>query len=330
MGEWNEPEQVTEEVKKKEQDDRSWSLLEKAVLASTQEARRARRWGIFFKLLTFGYLLVILFLVRGGLQDSAMPVKSSKDHTAVVQVRGVIADQQEASADILISGLRAAFDDKHTKAVVLRINSPGGSPVQAGYVYNEILRLRELNSDIPVYAVIVDTGASGAYYIAAAADEIYANQASIVGSIGVTAAGFGFVDAMEKLGIERRQFTSGDHKAFLDSFAPLRKDEEAFFNQLLGTIHQQFIDDVKHGRGDRLANDPSLFSGLFWTGEQAVELGLVDGLKSTSELARDIGYPELVDFTPARSPYEELLKNLGLNIGKGIGSMLGLNGWSLQ
>ena len=267
---------------------KSWKLLEKTLLAGVQEQRRARRWGIFFKLLTFIYIFGALALF-----SPLMAVKkgaTTGSHTAVIEVRGMIADQESASADNIISSLRAAFEDANTKGVVLRINSPGGSPVQSGYIYDEIRRLRAEYPAIKLYAVITDLGASGAYYIASAADEIYADKASLVGSIGVTAATFGFVGVMEKLGVDRRVYTSGEHKAFLDPFQPQKPDETAFWQTVLDTTHKQFINSVKQGRGDRLKDKehPELFSGLVWSGEQALELGLIDGLGSTSYVAREV------------------------------------------
>lgn len=257
--EWKAPESEPEEREER----KSWKLLEKTLLASVQEQRRARRWGIFFKLLTFVYLFGMLVLFT-PLMDMDKAASRSASHTALIEVRGVIADQEAASADNLVKSLREAFKDAKTKAVVLRINSPGGSPVQAGYVYDEIRRLRAEYPAIKLYAVITDLGASGAYYIASAADEIYADKASLVGSIGVTAAGYGFVGSMEKLGVERRTYTAGEHKAFLDPFSPEKPDERAFWQGVLNTTHQQFIAMVKQGRGDRLKDKehPELFSGL--------------------------------------------------------------------
>lgn len=308
-----------------DEDAKAWKLLEKTLTASLQEQRRSRRWGIFFKLLTFTYLFVALLLISPlGKIGSAAAVGP---HTAVIEVRGVIADQEDASADNLVGALREAFEDENTKGIVLRINSPGGSPVQSGYVYDEIKRLRALHSDVKVYAVITDIGASGAYYIASAADEIYADKASLVGSIGVTAAGFGFVGTMDKLGVERRTYTAGEHKAFLDPFQPEKADERAFWQQVLNTTHEQFIRSVREGRGDRLKETPDMFSGLVWSGEQALELGLVDGLASTSAVARDvIGAAELVDFTRQESPLQRFTRQLGASAGAELATRLGLEG----
>lgn len=297
--------------------EKEWRLIERVVLANTEELKKHRRWGIFFKLLTFAYLFFLIgyfWLNSPGNYE----IGATGGHTAVVDVSGVIAQGQLAGADSVVTSLHQALEHPDTKAVVLRINSPGGSPVQSSYIYNEINRLRDLHKEVPIYSVIVDSGASGAYYIASATQEIYANGASLVGSIGVTAAGFGYQELLDKIGIERRQFTSGEHKAFLDPFSDVDPEERALFETLLNDVHQQFIDDVKKGRGDKLAENEKLFSGLFWTGSQALELGLVDGLKSTSELAREIGYPKTIDFTYRPSPFEQFARNLGVSIAETI------------
>ncbi len=312
-------------------DSKTWKLLEKAVLASVSEQRRSRRWGIFFKVLTFVYLFgaLALFspLMGGGKGVTDGP------HTALIEVRGMIADQESASADNIVSALRKAFDDKNTKGLVLRINSPGGSPVQSAYIYDEILRLRGLHPEIKVYAVISDLGASGAYYIASAADEIYANKSSLVGSIGVTAAGFGFVGAMDKLGIDRRAYTAGKHKAFLDPFQPQNAEETAFWETVLQTTHRQFIDSVKQGRGDRLKyqDNPELFSGLIWSGEQALGLGLIDAFGNSSYVAREvIGHTEIVDFTLEESPFDRFAKKFGASVAERLAIWMGFTGPQLR
>ena len=314
-----------------ESDPKSWKLLEKALLASVHEQRRSRRWGIFFKLLTFIYLFGALALFSPML--NTQKGASGSAHTAVIEVRGMIADQEAASADNLVGSLRAAFKDPNTKGVVLRINSPGGSPVQSGYVYDEIRRLRAEKPEIKVYAVIADLGASGAYYIASAADQIYADKASLVGSIGVTAASFGFTGLMDKLGVDRRVYTSGEHKAFLDPFQPPKAEEAAFWKTVLETTHKQFIASVKQGRGERLkdAEHPELFSGLIWSGEQALQLGLIDGLGSTSYVAREvIGQPELVDFTVQESPLDRFTKKLGASVAEQLALWMGFQGPALR
>ncbi|MNJ35681.1 putative signal peptide peptidase SppA [compost metagenome] len=314
------------------EEQKSWKLLEKTLLAGVQEQRRARRWGIFFKLLTFMYLFGILALFS-PLMNMDKAASRSVTHTALVEVRGVIADQEPASADSIVGGLREAFKDSKTKAVILRINSPGGSPVQSGYVYDEIRRLRAEYPAIKLYAVISDLGASGAYYIASAADEIYADKASLVGSIGVTAAGYGFVGTMEKLGVERRTYTAGEHKAFLDPFQPQKPEETAFWQGVLETTHKQFIASVKQGRGERLKDKehPELFSGLIWSGEQALALGLVDGLGSAGYVAREVvGEKELVDFTIEESPFDRFSKRLGTSIAERLAMWMGFQGPSLR
>jgi len=313
-------------------DDKSWKLLEKTLLAGVQEQRRSRRWGIFFKLLTFVYLLVALALFT-PLMDMEKTATRGTGYTALIEVTGVIADKESASADNIVTGLRAAFEDSKVKGVVLRINSPGGSPVQSGYVYDEIRRLRGLHPDIKVYAVISDLGASGAYYIASAADQIYADKASLVGSIGVTAAGYGFVGTMEKLGVERRTYTSGEHKSFLDPFQPQKPEETQFWQGVLDTTHRQFIASVKQGRGERLKDKdhPELFSGLVWSGEQALQLGLIDGLGSASSVARDVvGEKELVDFTVQESPFDRFSKKLGASVAEHLAMWMGFQGPTLR
>ena len=294
-----------------------YSVLEKTLQAGVIEQRRKRRWGIFFKLLFALYFLIIIgmFAATPVLNEQRKFMDSDgnpmNEYTAVIRIEGEIAASTDASADKITTALRKAFKDPKAKAIVLRINSGGGSPVQSAYVYDEINRLKKIHNK-KIYAVIMDIGASGAYYIASAADEIYADQASLVGSIGVTAASFGFVGTIEKLGIERRLYTSGEHKAFLDPFSPQNSSENEFWKDVLNTVHVQFINAVKKGRGDRLQDKPELFSGLIWSGEQALPLGLIDGLASTGSLARDvIQAPELVDFTVQEDGFTRFMKKLG-------------------
>lgn len=303
-------------------------VLNRLAFASLNEQRRARRWGIFFKLLFFVYLFAIFFYLPG--QWSTAPITHA-EHTALVELDGVIASNTPANADDLAGGLRRAFEAKNAKGVILRINSPGGSPVQAGYIYDEIKRLRKMHPEKKLYVVVTDMCASGGYYIAAAADAIYANKASIVGSIGVLMDGFGFVDTMKKLGVERRLMTAGDHKGILDPFSPLKRDEVAFVQGLLDNIHQQFINAVKEGRGDRLADDPRLFSGLFWDGEEGVKLGLVDGLGSSSYVAREIIKAEkIVDYTRRPDLLERFAERIGVATARVLGDDLGLRGANLR
>ncbi len=294
-----------------------WILLEKVVGDAFVEQKRARQWGIFFKLLTFAYLFfgVLIFY-----QASGRSVPSSTDgHTAIISLKGVIKEDTQANANTFATGLRRAYEDENTKAIIIAINSPGGSPVQSDYMFNEIKRLKDKHPDIKVYAVVSDIAASGGYYVAAAADEIYANQASLVGSIGVTSAGFGFVEAIEKLGIERRDYTAGENKSFLDPFQPSKPEQVRFWQTVLASTHERFINRVKEGRGDRLGDYPDMFSGLIWNGEQALEMGLIDGFASAGQVARDIaGVEEMRDFTVKKTPLEELLGGMGTQVGKGM------------
>jgi protease-4 len=298
-------------------------VLNRLAFATLNEQRRARRWSVFFKLLLFIYFGAVLFYVPGS--DWGEVELAGGKHTALIDIEGVIAANSTANADSIISGLRSAFKNKNTVAIILRINSPGGSPVQAGYVYDEIRRLRAKYGAIKLYAVITDMCASGGYYIAAAADEIYADKASIVGSIGVLMDGFGFVDAMQKLGVERRLLTAGEHKGILDPFSPIKKDEQNHVQSLLDGVHQQFIDVVKQGRGGRLKESPQLFSGLFWNGEEGVKLGLVDGLGSSGYVAREIiGVEKIVDFTERVSYLDRFADRIGAAMANVLASGIGM------
>jgi protease-4 len=256
-------------------------------------------------------MYIAIFFAIYVFENSGLSSFGNRKHTALIEISGVISADTEASADFIVTGLRKAYEDKNTEGIILRINSPGGSPVQAGYVNDEIKRLRIKYPKIPLYAVITDICASGGYYIAVAADKIYANKASIVGSIGVVMSSFGFVDAIEKLGIERRLLHSGEHKALMDPFEPLDFYEEAHMQKLLDKIHQQFISVVKDGRGDILINDEMLFSGLVWSGEESINLGLVDALASTSEVARDIiGTEYIVNYTKRENYFDRVAKQM--------------------
>lgn len=289
--------------------------------SSLREQRRARRWGIFFKLLTFAYIAAIIFLYG---DTNISNVRINEKHTALVELTGVIADEKPANADNIVTALRDAFENKNSAGVILRINSPGGSPVQSGYIYDEIRRLREENPDTPLYAVVTDICASGGYYIASAADKIYADKASIVGSIGVRMDNFGFVDAMDKLGVERRTLTAGENKALLDPFLPEDEKTKAHMQSMLTEIHQQFIDSVKKGRGDRLdATAEDIFSGLIWTGETAMNLGLVDELASASHVAREvIGEETIVNYTVQEDILERFAERLGSSVAKVMSTQL--------
>lgn len=297
-------------------------LIGRVAFATLIEQRRARRWGIFFKTLLFMYLLLLLVLALPGEWETGV---IGKRHTARVDLHGLIAEGTDASAENVIAGLRAAFDDPRTAGVIVDINSPGGSPVQAGEIYDEIQKLRREHPAIPVYAVVADVGASGGYYVAAATQAIYANQASIVGSIGVRTDSFGFVEALDKLGIERRLYTAGEHKGFLDPFSPPRPEDVAHLKTLLEAIHGQFIAAVREGRGERLQETPDLFSGLVWTGQQSVELGLVDGLASARHVAEElIGAEKIVDFTRRPQVLERFLGGVETAVQRAVGRVLGL------
>lgn len=298
----------------------SWErdLLNRLAFSIVKEQRRARRWSVFFKLLLFVYLFALLFLLNPDWQQLTGEESAEDQYTALVEVEGVIATDQDANADKVISGLRAAFEDDNAKGVIIRINSPGGSPVQAGYINDEIKRLREKHKK-PIYAVATDLCASGGYYIAVAADKIYADKASVIGSIGVLMSSFGFVDTIDKLGIERRLYTAGEHKGFLDPFSPQKSEDIAHVQTVLKNIHEQFIQRVKAGRGDRLkaGNDAVLFSGLIWTGEQAKELGLVDELGTSSQIARDVFKAETIkNFTVKPDYFDRVVERLGVSFTK--------------
>jgi protease-4 len=284
-------------------------VLEKLALSSVQEQRRSRRWGIFFKALGFIYLFTILFMVSGWFTGD---VNKMGKHTALIDLQGVIASDK-ANADQMISGLKDAFEDKNTQGVIMRINSPGGSPVQAGQINDEIRRQRGLHPTIPFYVVVDDICASGGYYIAVAADKIYVDKASLVGSIGVLMDGFGFTQTMEKLGVERRLITAGTNKGFLDPFSPTNPQQEAYAKQMVAEIHAQFIQVVRQGRGKRLKETPDTFSGLVWSGQKSIELGLADGFGTVESVARDvIKAKDIVDFTPHEGIADRLAGKFGV------------------
>ena len=294
-------------------------VMEKLAMSAIQEQRRARHWGIFFKMLTFGYLFIILFVFMGWF-DSREAALGGGKHTALVDLQGVIASDSQASADNLIPSLQDAFDDKNTQGVILRINSPGGSPVQAGQINDEIRRLRAKYPAIPLYAVVEDVCASGGYYVAVAADRIFVDKASLIGSIGVLMDGFGFTGTMEKLGVERRLITAGENKGFLDPFSAADPAQHEFAKQMLTEIHQQFIDVVRQGRGQRLKETPDIFSGLVWNGQRGVEMGLADGYGSIESVARDvIKVEKIVDFTMKESFADRLAKRFGAGVASALG-----------
>jgi len=297
-------------------------VIEKLALAAVTEQTRARRWSVFFKSLMFAYLLIVLGLAVYPKLSQNIGV-DSKDHTAVIDVVGMIAEGKDANADSIIESLRNAVKDKHTKGIILHANSPGGSPVQSSYVYEEIRKIKKEHPDLPVYAVVSDICASGCYFIVSASDKIFVNPSSLVGSIGVLMDGFGFVDGMQKLGVERRLFTAGEHKAMLDPFSPSKKEEAHYVQGLLNQVHQQFISAVKAGRGDRLKEDPDMFSGLVWTGEEGVKLGIVDGVGNQDYVAKElIGAETLVDFSRQEQLLDKIAGKLGATFGQAIGSLV--------
>lgn len=297
-------------------------VIEKLALAAVTEQTRARRWGVFFKSLMFVYLIAV-FAVAMYPQFSKDIGVEGKDHTAVINVVGMIAEGKDANADSIIESLRNAVKDENTKGIILHANSPGGSPVQSSYVYDEIRKIKKEHPDLPIYAVVSDICASGCYFIVSASDKIFVNPSSLVGSIGVLMDGFGFVDGMQKLGVERRLFTAGAHKAMLDPFSPSKEDETKYIQGLLNQVHQQFIDAVKAGRGDRLKENPDMFSGLVWTGEEGVKLGIVDGVGTQDSVAKElIGAEKLVDFSQQEHLLDKIAGKLGASFGQAIGSMI--------
>ena len=290
------------------------ATLEKLAFASLEEQKSSRRWKTFVRLAWLGFFIALVWLV---MHRGSAPNSVTSPHTAVVEIRGEISEGSDASAEFVNSALRAAFEDEGARAVVLLINSPGGSPVQAGMMNDEILRLKAKHKK-PVYAVVEETCASAAYYIAVAADQIYVDKASIVGSIGVLMDGFGFTGLMDKLGVERRLLTAGDNKGFLDPFSNQSERQRAYAQTMLNQIHQQFITVVKNGRGDRLKETPEMFSGLFWSGQQAVSLGLADQFGSLEFVAREVVKAEdIIDYTRRENVAERLAKRFGAARGEG-------------
>ena len=287
-------------------------VLTRLAMSSLNEQRRARRWRIFFVLLTFAYIGLFFMIIASSNFGGK---HSDGPHTAIVSIDGIIAAGAEANSDAINASLKAAFEDENTKGIILRVNSPGGSPVQSGNIYDEMVRLRNKHPNIPLYAVIEDIGASGGYYIAAGAEKIYADKASMVGSIGVRMDMFGFVDAISKLGIERRLLTAGKNKGLLDPFLPEDEAVKGHISKLLEQVHQQFIHAVKSQRGDRLVADEDLFSGLVWSGEKSVSLGLVDELGSVGYVAREVvGEDTLRDFTYREDLFTRISHDLGTSL----------------
>lgn len=311
--------------------DSQWQkgVIEKLATSSLDEQKASRRWGIFFKILTFLYLLTILAYAVGWVVKDGKAMTGS--HTALIDIAGVIMPGGEVNADEVLGSLTDAYESKGTKGIILRINSPGGSPVQAGIINEEIKRQKKLHPEIPVYAVVEDICASGGYYIAAAADKIYVDKASIVGSIGVLMDGYGFTGVMEKVGVERRLMTAGRNKAMLDPFSPVNPEHKAYAQALLDGIHEQFKTVVREGRGKRLHETADTFSGLFWSGEESIKIGLADALGSTEFVARDvIKQEDIVDFTHQETFADRFAKRLGASIAKHIGFDVETSGLKLR
>lgn len=296
-------------------------VLEKIALEGLREQRAQRRWGIFFKLLGFAYVGVLIWSILGPGSGDAM---DGERHTALIQMNGVIQAKGEADADAVVGALQSAFDDEKTAGVILRINSPGGSPVQSGIIYDEIRRLRAKHPETQLHVVVEDICASGGYYVAAAADNIFVDKASIVGSIGVLMDGFGFTDAMQKVGVERRLLTAGENKGFMDPFSPMDARQKGHAQEMLSEIHGQFIDAVRKGRGKRLKETPDMFSGLVWSGAKSVQLGLADGFGTVESVARDIVKVENIrDYTAKQNFAERIAKRFGADMAESAVRALG-------
>ncbi|MBP8071621.1 MAG: signal peptide peptidase SppA, partial [Acinetobacter sp.] len=304
---------------------KEWEILEKAVLASVEEQRRTRRWGIFFKFLTFAYILFLLVVMGRGCSTANVDASTTTgNHLAVVDIIGTIAaDDKSVNSEDTIKSLKKAFENKQSKAVILNINSPGGSPVQSDEIWQEIQILKKAHTDKKLYAVIGDTGASGAYYIASAADQIIVNSSSLVGSIGVIMPNYGVNGLMQKLGVEDRTMTSGSNKALLSMTQPVDPAQKAHVQGVLDNVHGHFIEAVKKGRGEKLkSNDPAIFSGLFWTGEQAVSLGIADRIGSVNALKRELKIDKTVNYTIEHNPLDSILGRMGATVGQGITSSI--------
>jgi len=296
------------------------SVVDRLVFAALREQTRARRWRAGFMLFFIVYLSVITTILLTGQDDDALA--DGDRHTAVVKLTGVIASGEAAGADNIISGLKAAFEHDDTAAIVIEINSPGGSPVQSAYIFDEIMRLKQEHESIPVYAVVADIAASGGYFVAAAADKIYVNQSSLVGSIGVRMDAFGFVEMMKKIGVERRLLVAGENKGLFDPFLPEQSDQKAHLQSMLDEVHNHFISAVKRGRGERLVVNEDTFSGLIWSGEKALGLGLVDAYGTTRSVARELEAERVIDFTPETDFLERMANLVGSSVGRGISQYL--------
>ena len=312
-------------------DKQNQSVVDRLVFAALKEQTRARRWRIGFMLFFIIYLSVITTILLTGGDDGfgAGGEANGDKHTAVVKLAGVIASGEAAGAENIIAGLAAAFEHDDTAGIVLEINSPGGSPVQSAYIFDEIMRLKQKHGSIPVYAVVADIAASGGYFVAAAADKIYVNQSSLVGSIGVRMDAFGFVEMMKKIGVERRLLVAGENKGLFDPFLPEQSAQKAHLQSMLDEVHGHFITAVKQGRGDRLVVNDDTFSGLIWSGEKALNLGLVDAYGTTRSVARELEAEEVIDFTPQTDLLERIADRIGSSAGRGISQSL-LGSFSLN
>ncbi len=313
---------MSEDSQQAHSQDTKWQrdTIEKLASSALAEQKTSRRWSVFFKALIFIYMFIVLFYMLGIFGDSK---KSTGFHTALIEINGVIEAGGEVNADSVMTSLHEAYDNKGTKGIILRINSPGGSPVQAGIINDEIYRLKKLHPMIPVYAVVEDICASGGYYIAVAADKIYVDKASIVGSIGVLMDGYGFTEVMKKVGVERRLMTAGENKGMLDPFSPINPKQQVLAQTMLNEIHEQFKTVVRHGRGARLKETPETFSGLFWSGEQGIKLGLADAIGSADYVAREvIKQEEIVDFTSQEDFASRIAKRIGASASTVIGETL--------
>jgi protease-4 len=303
-------------------EDAKWQrdAIERLASSALKEQKISRRWSNFFKGLFFAYLFIILFYAMGWVGSGK---RNTGAHTALIEVAGVIEAGGEVNADSFMTSLHDAYDDKGTKGIILRINSPGGSPVQAGIINDEIMRQKKLHPAIPVYAVVEDICASGGYYIASAADKIYVDKASIVGSIGVLMDGYGFTEVMKKVGVERRLMTAGENKAMLDPFSPINPKHQALAQAMLNKIHEQFKSVVRQGRGSRLKETPETFSGLFWSGEESIKIGLADALGSADYVAREvIKQEEIRDFTQQEDFTSRIAKRIGASASASFGESL--------
>ncbi len=304
--------------------DAAQPVVDRLVFAALKEQTRARRWRVGFMLFFIVYLTVVttMFLADGGPVSGPGQKADGEKHTALVRLNGLIASGEDASAENIIAALKSAFEHEDTAGIVLEINSPGGSPVQASYIYEEIQRLKQDHESIPLYAVVSDVAASGGYFVAAAADRIYVNKSSLVGSIGVRLDAFGFVDMMDKLGIERRLLTAGENKALFDPFLPEQPEQKAHLQSMLDQVHGHFIEAVKQGRGDRLADDQDIYSGLIWSGESSIELGLADDYGTRRSAAREFEAEDIVDFTPKADLLQRIAKRIGSSAGERISESL--------